>query len=52
MAASNVKKLLDVSNDNETNIEETSFQLTSLKNALEIIQKRKQRVKYLIKKKK
>ena len=46
MAASNAEKLLDVLNDNETNIEKIAMVshhfllLTSMKNAHEIIQKK------------
>ena len=46
MAASNVQKLLEVLNDNETNIEKIAmvshhfFLLKSMKNAREIIQKK------------
>ena len=46
MAASNVEKLLDVLNNNETNIEKIAMVshhfllLTSMKNACEIIQKK------------
>ena len=58
MAASNDEKLLDVLNDNKTNIKKIAIAshhfllVTSMKNAREIIQKKEARVKYLIRIKK
>ena len=58
MAASIDEKLLDVLNDNKTNIKKIAIAshhfllVTSMKNAREIIQKKEARVKYLIRIKK